>query len=130
MARDFPRTDDAGQRPILSEVVAVAQPPDDAATPTRGTRYGEDVRTDERNSAQRLRDGRARRFAEIESAIIAEERALRRLVWEIPKYDVRVRLLAAQRIAHRKEHLAESARLAEARRSVIDARADATPPGA
>ena len=110
------RPDDAGRR----------VPPEDAEPAA----HSASAPRAERTAAERLRDSRSRRFAEIESAIIAEERALRRLVWEIPKYDVRVRLLAAQRIAHRKEHLAESARLAEARRSVIDARADATPPGA
>ena len=133
MASDLTRTDDAGQRRIPTGVVGVAEMTDDvlviAQTPD-DARYGEQVRTAERSAAERLRDSRSRRFAEIESAIIAEERAFRRLVWEIPRYDVRVRLLAAQRIAHRKEHLAESARLSEARRIGIDARADATRPRA
>lgn len=116
MARST-RPDDAGQRYVPTEDAELAG-------------HGASAPPAERTAAERLRDSRSRRFAEIESAIIAEERALRRLVWEIPKYDVRVRLLAAQRIAHRKEHLAESARLAEARRSAIDARSDATLPGA
>lgn len=62
-------------------------------------------------------EGRTRRFAELESLIIVKERALRRLIWDVPEDDVRLRVKVAEKDARRRGQFAESARLALVRRS-------------
>lgn len=64
-------------------------------------------------------DSRTRRFAEIQSLIAGQERDLRCRTWEVPEGDVRPRLLAAERAAHRRAAFAGSARLAGLRRGEI-----------
>ena len=69
---------------------------------------------------------RTRRFAEIESWIVRQERTLRRLTWDVPEEGVRRRLLVAQSDAHRLERLAEISRLAAARRRGIGSNTSAS----
>ena len=64
-------------------------------------------------------DPRTRRFAEIESWIIGQELTLRRVTWDVPEEDVQRRLRVAQSDTHRLERLAETSRLAAARRRGI-----------
>lgn len=72
---------------------------------------------------------RSRRFAELEALVLAKELARIRAVWDVPEHDRRLRLAALERSARRAGQLAQSARLAQARRRALAPLGDAVPLG-
>lgn len=62
---------------------------------------------------------RALRFAEIESLIVRQERALRWGTWDVPDADRRLRIVMGGLARNRRAQLVRSARLAAARRARV-----------